>query len=245
MVLGGVLVLGLLSTATALVQPRRLGQCSFENEPKIPYFWDPTCPRDGNSLGCMADGVNSECRFCGAGDYADVFCPASWCEFADPPHLPYYWDHRCTMGDLGCLADGVHVACRFCGEYPYNGTVHCPESAGAITPADSCDFDNDPITPFFWDASCEEGMLGCKADGKHQGCRFCGAGDYATVNCPASLCTFDPDHAPVPPYRYYWEPQCWASSEHILGCKADGVHPECRFCGGAEYSSIPCPAWSS
>jgi len=81
------------------------------------------------------------------------------------------------------------------------------------------------------------------ADGKHIGCRFCGAGAYAEVTCPASLCTFAPEaNEPAHPYKYYWEPLCWDTSAHILGCKADGIHEECRFCGGGEYTSIPCPA---
>merc|ERR1712203_905411 len=85
----------------------------------------------------------------------------------------------------------------------------------------------------------------CKADGRHGGCRFCGTGDYETVHCPASLCTFEPGLAmPAPPYNHYWEPQCWNSSAHILGCLADGIHAQCRYCGGAEYQNISCPAWS-
>lgn len=231
--------------ATTLLQLRRLseGECSFANKPLIPYFWDQGCPDDGQSLGCLADGVHPQCRFCGAGEYKDVYCPASWCEFDNPPHLPYYWDSECTEGKVGCLADGKNIQCRFCGEYPYNGTVACPqESRAVITPADTCAFGNEPTTPYFWDATCSDGMLGCKADGKHLGCRFCGAGAYAEVACPPSLCTFPPKlNLPVAPYKYYWEPRCWDTSAHILGCKADGIHEECRYCGGAEYESVPCP----
>jgi len=149
------------------------------------------------------------------------------------------------MGKVGCLADGKNVQCRFCGEYPYNGTVPCPKDAHAVAPKDSCKFDNEPKTPYFWDTTCELGMLGCKADGKSIGCRFCGSGAYAAVNCPASLCALKPADAQWP-QRHYWEPQCWNNSAYILGCLADGVHRECRYCGGSgDYKSIACPAWSS
>jgi len=67
----------LLPVVAALVQPRRLGACSFDNEPTVPFFWDESCPQDGQSLGCLADGVHAQCRFCGAGDYSEVLCPAA------------------------------------------------------------------------------------------------------------------------------------------------------------------------
>mmetsp|Transcript_96007 Transcript_96007/g.311448 ORF Transcript_96007/g.311448 Transcript_96007/m.311448 type:complete len:89 (+) Transcript_96007:75-341(+) len=87
-------------------------------------------------------------------------------------------------------------------------------------------------------------MVGCKADGKHLGCRFCGEGAYAEVNCPASLCTLPPSEQTGNP-KHYWEPKCQQDSLHILGCLADGVHPQCRFCGGGDYESIRCPELSS
>ena len=40
-------------------------QCSFANPPVVPYYWDPNCTNDLTSLGCWADGVHAECRFCG------------------------------------------------------------------------------------------------------------------------------------------------------------------------------------
>lgn len=240
-------VVTLLPTVLGLVKPRSLETgCTFSNAPTIPYFWDTSCPDDGTSLGCLADGEHAQCRFCGAGDYSDVYCPASWCEFDNPPHLPYYWDSKCTMGDVGCLADGKNVQCRFCGEFPYNNTVHCPAGANAIVPSSSCSFSNEPMIPYFWDATCEDGMVGCLADGKHLGCRFCGAGNYTEVECPSSLCTFEPrQNLPSEHYRYYWDPRCWDSASHILGCKADGIHEECRYCGTKEYKDIPCPSWAS
>jgi len=230
-----------LPAALALVQPRRLESCAFANEPETPYFWDPSCPDNGQSLGCMADGVNAQCRFCGAGDYEEVLCPGTWCDFDNVPHAPYYWDGSCAMGKVGCLADGKHAQCRYCGDFPYNGTVPCP--AGAVTPPDHCQFENEPEIAFFWDATCSDGMLGCRADGQHVGCRFCGSGIYSDVTCPASLCTFAENglQQPAHPHRFYWEPQCWGTEAHILGCLADGVHPQCRYCGGGDYASIPCP----
>jgi len=231
----------LLQTATITSTIRQFSrdQCSFANEPNIPFFWDPMCLENGTSLGCNADDINPQCRFCGAGPYEDVYCPPSWCEFDNPPFLPYFWDSDCSNGEAGCLADGKHVQCRFCGEYPYNGTVACPQDSHAvITPENWCQFDNEPVTPYFWDATCADGMLGCKADGKHISCRFCGVGDYAEVACPASLCNF-PEATPAAPY--YWEPRCWDSPQHVLGCKADGIHEKCRYCGAEEYQSVPCP----
>jgi ribosomal protein L37E len=229
-----------LQTVAGLVQPTL--HCQFDNEPMIPYFWDEEgCP-DGQSLGCLADGVNNQCRFCGTGEYESVPCPVSQCSFDNPPHTPYYWDTSCLNGGVGCNADSHHQQCRFCGEFPYNGTVPCP-ALGVVSPVDVCTFDNEPETPYFWDSSCEEGMLGCRADDQHLGCRFCGGGAYSSVLCPASLCTFGMVGKPVPvaPYGYYWEPQCWNTADHILGCLGDGVHQECRYCGGNEYTSIPCP----
>ena len=88
-----------------------------------------------------------------------------------------------------------------------------------------CRFDNPPVTPFFWDSSCYMGMKGCLADGKHIGCRFCGAGargiarplavlhtlhscysagNYSDIECPASVCSFTDE----PWTPYYWDDFC-------------------------------------
>jgi len=234
----------MLQAATALLQHQLLpgGHCSFKNEPQIPYFWDPRCADGSAVLGCKADGINPQCRFCGVGEYKDIECQKpSLCDFDNLPHLPFYWDSECSMGKLGCLADGRNMQCRFCGEFPYNGTVPCPPDA-TVPDKEICWLGDDAPYPFFWDATCEDGMLGCKADGKHRGCRFCGAGPYAEVACPASLCTFPPSSShPSTPFQYYWEPRCWSTSEHVLGCNADGIHKECRFCGGGHFESVPCP----
>jgi len=47
--------------------------CDFAVDPGQPYMWDPTCSM--GALGCMADGKNVQCRFCGFGDYKDIACP--------------------------------------------------------------------------------------------------------------------------------------------------------------------------
>lgn len=186
-----------LLQATALPEVRQLssGQCSFANEPSINFFWDPRCLEKGTSLGCNADGINQQCRFCGAGEFKDIVCPVHWCEFDNPPPIPYYWESKpegqggCWNGEFGCLADGKHVECRFCGEGAYS-EIPCPEALGAvITPEKSCKFDKDTAAPYFWDSSCKDGMLGCNADGINLRCRFCGADEYQSVPCPAEALT--------------------------------------------------------
>merc|ERR1712039_662027 len=109
--------------------------------------------------------------------------PAYCTGFANPPMTPYYWEPECKMGMTGCLADGVHEQCRFC---EYDG-VACPES-GVWRPetAHECTFPNEPTTPYFFDRTCKMGQLGCLADGVHVECRFCGEGDYSSIQCPAS-----------------------------------------------------------
>merc|ERR1719343_1390302 len=242
------LVVGAMAEETQQLRGSMLSSnCEFDNEPEVQYFWDEACVKNASSLGCLADGIHPECRFCGSGDYSEIYCPAGWCEFDNPPNLPYYWDADCRLGGLGCLADGRHEQCRFCGEFPYNGTVLCPAKANAIVPTDACRFDDQPEHAFYWDETCLETDLGCKADGKHIGCRFCGSGDYASIPCPSSLCTFEAAGLlmPADPHRFYWEPACWSGDDHILGCHADGVHFQCRYCGSGEYENVTCPAWAS
>lgn len=96
-------------------------RCNFEVEPQTPTVWDPTC-KEGK-MGCKADGVNSECRFCGEEPYADcppcgpVWNPCPVCEFTTEPTTPYVWDRKCRpeVYTKGCKADGIHFECRFCG----------------------------------------------------------------------------------------------------------------------------------
>ena len=70
-------------------------QCSFANPPVVPYYWDPNCTNDLTSLGCWADGVHAECRFCGEEPYTGVHCPLEsitpskqWCQFDEAPVVP-------------------------------------------------------------------------------------------------------------------------------------------------------------
>lgn len=217
-------------------------QCAFVNPPVVPYYWDPSCNSNRVSLGCWADGVHNECRFCGEEPYTGIHCPSDAivpshkkCEFDNPPINTYYWEPECTNGTLGCLADGKNWGCRWCGFGDYS-SVTCPSS--------TCTFDNEPVTPYYWDSLCEMGMLGCNADGIHVQCRFCDHKPFNSVHCPFSArpnyqdgeCWFPQGTA----QSYKWDKKCmWG----ILGCWADGVHPQCRYCGpgsGGAYKGISC-----
>lgn len=110
----------LLSSPDTTVDPTKW-VCTFDTEPIVQYAWDPACLGD-SSLGCKADGVHRECRFCGEEPYPS--CPV--CSFKTVSTVPYVWDSTCLgSASLGCMADGVHRECRFCGEPPYNA---CPTS---------------------------------------------------------------------------------------------------------------------
>merc|ERR1712154_622894 len=50
-----------------------MGTWPVLGEPRIPYFWDPTC--EMGQVGCWADGIHAECRFCGHGVYRSIDCP--------------------------------------------------------------------------------------------------------------------------------------------------------------------------
>jgi len=52
-------------------------QCTFplRGEPLIGYYWDETCVN--GKLGCWADGMHAECRFCGSGVFQEIPCPNS------------------------------------------------------------------------------------------------------------------------------------------------------------------------
>lgn len=158
--------------------------------------------------------------------------PAEQCTFVNPPRVPYYWDEKCAVESLGCWADGVHPQCRFCGEAPYTG-LKCPDNA-IVPHRRACAFDNPPVVPFYWEPTCEDGMLGCFADGHNLGCRYCGHGNYENITCPTSVCSFV--NEPVTPY--YWDTLCQMG---MLGCNADGIHVQCRFCDFQPFNAIQCP----
>mmetsp|Transcript_78201 Transcript_78201/g.171456 ORF Transcript_78201/g.171456 Transcript_78201/m.171456 type:complete len:328 (-) Transcript_78201:460-1443(-) len=220
--------------------------CDFDLPPPFPgYFWDETCT-DG-ALGCLADGKNTFCRFCGAGNYSEIPCPPSSCQFPNEPLVPYYWDMDCRLGDLGCWADGIHIQCRFCGGAPFT-SLSCPAvvggsvAAGGSSNLNECTFPNEPHTPYFWDPSCTNGQLGCFADGIHEECRFCAHRPFETIACPegvgpdATKCFFTEGFEPQ--IEYFWDESCEMG---MLGCWADGIHAKCRFCGSGAYHEVECP----
>ena len=55
-------------------------------------LWPLWHPPSLGTLGCLADGKNWGCRWCGFGEYANVTCPSSTCTFDNEPVTPYYWD---------------------------------------------------------------------------------------------------------------------------------------------------------
>mmetsp|Transcript_50002 Transcript_50002/g.129059 ORF Transcript_50002/g.129059 Transcript_50002/m.129059 type:complete len:282 (-) Transcript_50002:446-1291(-) len=211
--------------------------CKFANPPTTPYFWDPKCI-EGESIGCFADSIHQECRLCGEEPYTGVRCPPDAivpnrlvCDFDNEPVSQYTWDATCTMGGVGCFADKKHVGCRFCGGDGVYQNISC---------GNQCSFPNEPRTPYFWDETCEMGMPGCRADGVHDKCRFCGMMPWHSITCPDSVqipegqCWFKTKQD----MPHYWDDECEMGK---LGCWADGIHAECRFCGKGVYAEIPCP----
>lgn len=161
--------------------PPPVATCVFENQPATQYTWDESCLDPlANTVGCNADSIHKECRFCGMEPYPA--CPS--CTFANEPTTPYVWDSNCGIGGVsrGCFADSVHRECRFCGA---EGFDDCPPelkvpSTGTMPTPGRCSFKLEPVTPYVWDAFCGWGnnTKGCYADGLHRQCRFCGFGDY-------------------------------------------------------------------
>jgi len=214
-------------------------QCVFSQPPVLPYFWDESCKLDNQELGCWADGVHSQCRFCGEEPFTGVECPKDAvvpknrvCKFDNEPVTPYFWDSSCKLGDLGCLADNEHIGCRFCGVGDYI-SIKCPPSA--------CLFSNEPWNPYYWDDYCQWGTLGCNADGHHIQCRFCDKVPFQSIQCPESARPPYPDGScwfpqTKPTISYYWDELCkWG----MRGCWADGVNAQCRFCGSYPYDDCP------
>eukprot|EP00405_Crypthecodinium_cohnii_P006883 CAMPEP_0194782362 /NCGR_PEP_ID=MMETSP0323_2-20130528/78647_1 /TAXON_ID=2866 ORGANISM="Crypthecodinium cohnii, Strain Seligo" /NCGR_SAMPLE_ID=MMETSP0323_2 /ASSEMBLY_ACC=CAM_ASM_000346 /LENGTH=311 /DNA_ID=CAMNT_0039721169 /DNA_START=56 /DNA_END=988 /DNA_ORIENTATION=- len=208
--------------------------CDFDLPPPFPgYFWDETCT-DG-ALGCLADGKNTFCRFCGAGNYSEIPCPPSSCQFPNEPLVPYYWDMDV---DLVTWAAGPMASTSNAGSV--GSEIPCPPS--------SCQFPNEPLVPYYWDMDCTLGDLGCWADGIHIQCRFCGEAPSTSLSCPAVVggsiaaggssnlneCTF-PNEPHTP---YFWDPSC---TNGQLGCFADGIHEECRFCAHRPFETVACP----
>jgi len=216
--------------------------CHFPNEPVVPYYWDNEC--EMGKLGCWADGIHAQCRFCGEHPYTNITCPdvvarppATACAFVNEPETPYFWDPECSEGMRGCLADGVHVGCRFCGEGSY-ADIPCPSR-------DTCTFANEPLVPYYWEHQCKPGMLGCMADGIHAKCRFCESRPFEDIPCPSTVapasgsCTWA--GGVEPETSFFWDESCKMGH---LGCWADGLHAQCRFCGTGVFRDVPCPGES-
>lgn len=227
--------------------PCPASSCKFAAHPYVPYFWDPECTKGG--LGCWADGHHAQCRFCGDHPYTGIPCPegaepvpAVKCSFAVEPTTPHFVDPTCTLGMHGCFADGVNVRCRFCGGDGFSD-IHCPGSQ-------VCEFPTLPTRPYYWDPECKEGMLGCKADDVHAGCRFCAEPPFEAIPCPEpqwlpagfrNECTWPERGEPVD-LGYFWDESC---ERGMLGCWADGLHAQCRYCGSGDFSEIACPTGTS
>lgn len=140
-----------------------------------------------------------------------------------------------------------------------------PSSPSLPSVAQGCTFPAPPSEHTTWDLTCVTiGGAGCFADGVHPECRYCGGtGAFASIPCdhdaeipapapepsqptesttPAPSSTPDPtgcQFANPPTEKYTWDPSC--TSTPGAGCMADGLHPECRFCGGSgPFAAIPC-----
>ncbi|CAE8738615.1 unnamed protein product, partial [Polarella glacialis] len=68
-------------------------QCAFALPPELPYYWEPSCAM--GLLGCMADGVHLQCRFCGEAPFTGLPCPldavspaGETCAFDNAPTTP-------------------------------------------------------------------------------------------------------------------------------------------------------------
>jgi len=218
-------------------------QCTFPAAPEEPYYWDPNCTSADVSLACWADGVHAQCRFCGESPYLGIPCPSNAvvpsvaaCRFPNEPTTSAYWEPTCYVGMKGCFADGENVGCRFCGDGNYSDIP---------SPPAVCEFVNEPWTPYYWEPSCHRNgqSLGCHADGVHPECRFCDKVPFQSVPCPDSArpaygfkeCWFPHGSATA----HYWDEDCeWG----ILGCWADGVNAQCRYCGSGVYIDVACPS---
>jgi len=84
---------------------REGGACSFSRPPADTYVWDPACA--GGGVGCRADGVHNECRWCGFAAYAPcsaALAASCTAEGSDP------WATGSKVGCCGSLQEclGFH-----------------------------------------------------------------------------------------------------------------------------------------
>mmetsp|Transcript_99314 Transcript_99314/g.206874 ORF Transcript_99314/g.206874 Transcript_99314/m.206874 type:complete len:284 (+) Transcript_99314:99-950(+) len=219
-------------------------QCEFVVAPDTPYYWEEDCTF--GMLGCFADGVNNQCRFC---NYHHIECPMgkgqTWfpqkqCQFDnEPTDVSYYYEPLCTLHDqwedqnftgFGCRADNKTWGCRFCGGDGSYSNITCPQT---------CTFPNKPSTPYYWNPDCKNGQLGCLADGIHEQCSFCGKRPFQSITCPDDVEISDDScfFMNEPTISYQWNATCYMGA---LGCLADGIHNECQFCGAGAFADIPC-----
>merc|ERR1711920_1038558 len=89
---------------------------------------DTTC--HNGKLGCLADGTNMQCRYCGAGEFESIACPNSYCVGVDT-NVAYAWDSTCELGMLGCAASPLYVKCRYCGHGVYEN-ITCADAPAAL-----------------------------------------------------------------------------------------------------------------
>jgi hypothetical protein len=175
---------------------------------------------------------------------------------------------NCYFQGAAILADKSYAG-RECGQEccSYRGSeAHLPTAAPTLPPifvtsaptvghtdspapppafAGDCSFGEQPSLEYFWDESCApSGGAGCKADGKHMECRYCGKEGFPV--CPTSdggkMHVEQPVSVPslpdktgchfknVPTVQYFWDTSCLEKGG--MGCMADGVNMECRYCGG-------------
>eukprot|EP00747_Dinoflagellata_sp_TGD_P206583 gnl/TRDRNA2_/TRDRNA2_80275_c0_seq1.p1 gnl/TRDRNA2_/TRDRNA2_80275_c0~~gnl/TRDRNA2_/TRDRNA2_80275_c0_seq1.p1 ORF type:complete len:166 (+),score=33.95 gnl/TRDRNA2_/TRDRNA2_80275_c0_seq1:49-546(+) len=125
-------------------------------------------------------------------------------------------------------------------------------------PAETCS--KNPGEKCYYDWTCSTspprlGGLGCNAEGTNQNCRFCGFKNAKGVEyppCPApepeAPCGVEPAEvcSQNPGEKCYYDVSCSDDppGQGGLGCNADGVNRNCRFCGfknakGVEYPDCP------
>lgn len=102
-----------------------------------------------------------------------------------------------------------------------------------------CSFPATPSDLYFWDETCENGRAhtGCKADGVHMACRWCGKDPYPA--CPQETLVARCSFPSIPASQYVWDERCEDPASDHTGCKADGVHKPCRWCGTYPYPACP------
>mmetsp|Transcript_88043 Transcript_88043/g.158722 ORF Transcript_88043/g.158722 Transcript_88043/m.158722 type:complete len:416 (+) Transcript_88043:56-1303(+) len=81
-------------------------QCSFESSPAFPFYWDEDGCKAAGVLGCKADGISVQCRFCGEPPYQSIQCPDP---MKDAHHIKYDIPHQASWivvggGAAGCAA---------------------------------------------------------------------------------------------------------------------------------------------